>query len=185
MATFDFNDIKRRMGAAVEDLKKEFSGLRTGRATASLLDPVMVTAYGNAVPLKQVANINVPEPRMLTVQVWDKANISAVDKGIRNADLGLNPTVDGMLIRIKIPEMTEERRRDLTKIAAKYAEQHRIAVRNVRRDGMEKLKALEKSGDISQDEHKRFAEQVQKETDAVIRTIDDTLANKDREIMQV
>ncbi len=185
MATFDFNDIKRRMGAAVDDLKKEFSGLRTGRATVSLLDPVMVTAYGNAVPLNQVANINVPEPRMLTVQVWDKANISAVEKGIRNSDLGLNPTVDGMVLRIKIPEMTEERRRELTKIAAKYAEQHRIAVRNVRRDGMEKLKALEKGGDISQDENKRFADQVQKETDATIRSIDDTLANKDREIMQV
>jgi ribosome recycling factor len=199
MAKFDFDDIKRRMNAAVEDLKKEFSGLRTGRASASLLDPVMVSAYGNTVPLKQVANISVPESRLITVQVWDRSTLAAVEKAIRAAELGLNPVVDGQLIRLPIPDLTEERRRELTKLAdlteerrreltklaAKYAEQHRIAVRNVRRDGMEKLKALEKTGEISQDEHRKFSEQVQKETDAVIGRIDETLATKDREIMQV
>ena len=185
MAKFDFDDIKRRMNAAVEDLKKEFSGLRTGRASASLLDPVMVSAYGNTVPLKQVANISVPESRLITVQVWDRSTLAAVEKAIRAAELGLNPVVDGQLIRLPIPDLTEERRRELTKLAAKYSEQHRIAVRNVRRDGMEKLKALEKAAEISQDEHRKFSEQVQKETDAVIGRIDETLATKDREIMQV
>lgn len=185
MAKFDFEDTKRRMHAAVEDLKKEFSGLRTGRASPSLLDPVMVPAYGNTVPLKQVANINVADARMLTVQVWDRSLTTAVDKAIRAAELGLNPVVDGQLIRLPIPDLTEERRRDLSKIAAKYSEQHRIAVRNVRRDGMEKLKASEKAGEISQDDHRRISEQVQKETDLVIRLIDDALSTKESEIMQI
>jgi ribosome recycling factor len=182
---FDFDGIKRRMNAAVDDLKKEFSGLRTGRASASLLDPVMVLAYGNTVPLKTVANISVPEPRMLTVQVWDRSNVSAVDKAIRAAELGLNPVVEGQNLRIPIPDLTEERRRDLSRIAHKYAEQHRIAVRNVRRDGMDKLKQLEKVHEISQDEHRRFSDQVQKETDAIIGKIDEALVTKEREIMQV
>ncbi len=185
MAKFDFDDIKRRMNAAMDDLKKEFTGLRTGRASASLLDPVMVMAYGNLAPLKTVANISVPEARMLTVQVWDRSMIAAVEKGIRHAELGLNPVVEGTNIRIPIPDLNEERRRDLTKLAHKYSEQHRIAVRNVRRDGMEKLKALEKAGEIAQDEHRKLSDLVQKETDATIARIDETLANKEREIMQV
>jgi ribosome recycling factor len=182
---FDFDGIKRRMASAVEDLKKEFAGLRTGRASANLLDPIMVLAYGNSAPLKTVANVNVAEARMLMVQVWDRSLVSAVEKAIRTSDLGLNPTVEGQNIRIRIPDLTEERRRDLSKIAHKYAEQHRIAVRNVRRDGMEKLKAMEKASEIAQDEHRKLSDQVQKETDATIAKIDDALATKEREIMQV
>ncbi len=183
--SFDFEDIKRRMNAAVDDLKKDFGGLRTGRASASLLDPVMVTAYGNTVQLKSVANISVTDARMLSVQVWDRANVSAVEKAIRGAELGLNPVVDGQNLRIPLPDLTEERRRDLSKTAHKYTEQHRIAVRNVRRDGMEKLKQLEKAHTISQDEHRKFSDQVQKETDATIARLDEALAIKEREIMQV
>ncbi len=185
MAKFDFDGIKRRMNAAIDDLKKEFAGLRTGRASANLLDPIMVQAYGNSAPLKTVANVSVPEARMLMVQVWDRSLIAAVEKAIRTADLGLNPVVEGTNIRIKIPDLTEERRRDLTKIAHKYTEQHRIAVRNVRRDGMEQLKALEKAGEIAQDEHRKLSDQVQKETDAIIAKIDQALATKEAEIMQV
>ncbi len=183
--SFDFEDIKRRMNAAVDDLKKDFGGLRTGRASASLLDPIMVTAYGNTVQLKSVANISVTDARMLSVQVWDRSNVSAVEKAIRGAELGLNPVVDGQNLRIPLPDLTEERRRDLSKTAHKYTEQHRIAVRNVRRDGMEKLKVLEKAHTISQDEHRKFSDQVQKETDTTISRLDEALAIKEREIMQV
>ena len=183
--SFDFEDIKRRMNAAVDDLKKDFGGLRTGRASASLLDPVMVTAYGNTVQLKSVANISVTDARMLSVQVWDRANVSAVEKAIRGAELGLNPVVDGQNLRIPLPDLTEERRRDLSKTAHKYTEQHRIAVRNVRRDGMDALKRQERDGDISQDIHRGRSDEVQKLTDAHIAKIDELLATKEKEIMQV
>lgn len=183
--SFDFEDIKRRMNAAVDDLKKDFGGLRTGRASASLLDPVMVTAYGNTVQLKSVANISVTDARMLSVQVWDRANVSAVEKAIRGAELGLNPVVDGQNLRIPLPDLTEERRRDLSKTAHKYTEQHRIAVRNVRRDGMEMLKKMEKDGEISQDIHRTWSDKVQALTDEHIADIDKALAAKEKEIMQI
>ena len=153
MADPDIDDIERRMNGALEMLKKEFGGLRTGRASASLLEPIVVEAYGSPTPLNQVANINVPEPRMLTVQVWDKTMVQSVEKAIRNSGLGLNPATDGQLIRLPIPELNEERRQELSKIAGKYAEEGRISVRNVRRHGMDELKKMEKDGDISQDEH--------------------------------
>src|SRR5436305_5707013 len=146
-------DLRRRMDGAIEALRKEFGGLRTGRASTSLLEPVHVQAYGGSMPLSQVASINVPEPRMITVQVWDKGLAKAVDKAIRDAGLGLNPQMDGQLLRVPLPELNEERRKELTKLAAKYAEAARVAVRNVRRDGMELLKKLEKDHKISQDEH--------------------------------
>ena len=182
---FDLKDLRRRMDGAVTTLKTEFSGLRTGRASASLLDPVVVEAYGSSMPLNQVGTVSVPEPRMIAVQVWDKGMVGAVDKAIRNAGLGVNPVVDGQNVRVPIPELNEERRFELTKIAAKYAEQARVAVRNVRRDGMDKLKKLEKDGEIGQDEHKGQAEKVQALTDEVIKSIDESLAHKEAEIMQV
>lgn len=185
MSEADKQDLTRRMNGAVEVLKQEFGGLRTGRASAGLLEPVVVEAYGSEMPLSQVATINVPEPRMLTVQVWDKANAKGVEKAIRESDLGLNPQVDGQLIRVPIPELNEERRVELTKIAHKYAEQARIAVRNVRRDGMDKLKRLEKDGDLSQDEQRDQGEEIQKLTDAHIKQIDEALASKEEEILQV
>ena len=150
----DENDLKRRMDGALEALKREFAGLRAGRASTSLLENVQVDAYGSPMPMNQVASVSVPEPRMLTVQVWDNGNIKAVEKAIMDSDLGLNPNTEGNLIRVPIPDLSEERREEMTKIAAKYAEQGRIAVRNVRRDGMDSLKKLEKDGDISQDEHR-------------------------------
>jgi len=182
---FDIKDVRRRMDGALQSIKHEFAGLRTGRASASLLEPVTVDAYGNSMPLNQVGTISVPESRMLAVQVWDKGMVTAVEKAIRNAGLGLNPRVDGQLLRIPIPELNEERRQELTKVAGKYSEQARIAVRNVRRDGMETLKQLEKAGDISQDEHKAWADDLQKLTDSHIREIDELLKTKEREIMQV
>ncbi|MCP1335823.1 ribosome recycling factor [Futiania mangrovi] len=182
---FNKKDLERRMEGALSTLQSEFGGLRTGRASASLLDPVTVEAYGATMPLNQVGTVSVPEPRMLAVQVWDRGMVSAVDKAIRNAGLGLNPMPDGTLIRIPIPELNEERRRELTKVAAKYAEQARIAVRNVRRDGMDTLKRLEKDGEIGQDEHKRLADEVQSLTDRTIGKIDESLAHKEKEIMQV
>lgn len=185
MTTFDLKDLERRMGGAIDDLKKELGGLRTGRAAASLLEPIVVEAYGSNMPLNQVANINVPEPRMLTVQVWDKSVVAAVERAIRASDLGVNPVVEGQVVRVHIPELTEERRRDLTKVAGRYAEEHRVAVRNVRRDGMERLKAMEKDGDVSKDEHRRHADAVQKLTDAMVAKVDETLAAKEQEIMQV
>ncbi len=186
MATpFDINDLKRRMDGAFEALRKEFGGLRTGRASSALLDPVMVDAYGSLVPLAQVGTVNVPEPRMLSVQVWDKSQIKAVEKAIRDAGLGLNPQSDGQVIRIPLPELSEERRRELTKVARTYAENARVAVRNVRRDGMERLKKLEKEGAISEDAHRQHSDEVQSQTDAHIKKIDETLATKEAEIMQV
>jgi ribosome recycling factor len=185
MAAFDKEDVNRRMNGSVTTLKTEFSGLRTGRASAALLDPVSVEAYGSPMPISQVGTVSVPESRLLTVQVWDKGLVKAVDKAIRDAGLGLNPQVDGQLLRIPVPELNEERRKELAKLASKYAEQARIAVRNVRRDGMETLKKLEKDHKIGQDEHHKFAEELQKLTDTHIRDIDQLLHSKEQEIMQV
>ena len=181
----DVRDIKRRMHGALEALRHEFAGLRTGRASASLLDPITVEVYGTQMPLNQVGTVSVPEPRMLTVQVWDKGNVTAVEKAIRVSDLGLNPMVDGTLVRIPIPELNEERRRELSKVAAKYAEQARVAVRNVRRHGMDDLKRMEKDHEISQDEHKAWSDEIQDLTDKYVTEIDQALETKDREIMQV
>lgn len=178
-------DIQRRMDGAIEALRKEFGGLRTGRASASLLEPVVVNAYGSNMPLNQLANINVPEPRLITVNVWDRGLVKAVDKAIREAGLGLNPQTEGQTIRVPIPDLNEERRRELTKVAAKYAEAARVAVRNVRRDGIETLRKQEKDGNISQDEHKKLERDVQNLTDDHIKRVDDTLAQKDKEILQV
>jgi ribosome recycling factor len=184
-ASFAIEDIRKRMDGAINALKQELSGLRTGRASASLLEPVQVEAYGSTTPLNQVANINVPEPRMISVQVWDKGLVIAVEKAIRNAGLGLNPITDGQSLRLPIPPLSTERRAELAKLAGKYAESARVAVRNVRRDGMELLKRLEKDGSISQDEHKKLADQVQKETDQFVKRVDDTARQKEEEIMQV
>lgn len=182
---FDLDDLSKRMKGAVQTLKHEFSGLRTGRASVSLLDPIQVDAYGSAMPLNQVSTVNAPEPRMLTVQVWDRGLVISVDKAIRAAGLGLNPQVDGQLLRIPIPPLTEDRRKELTKIAAKYCESARVAVRNIRRDGMEHLKKLEKEHQISEDEHKKHSDKVQQATDSHIKEIDDAYAAKEKEIMQV
>ena len=178
-------DLRRRMDGALEVLRKEFGGLRTGRASTSLLEPVQVNAYGGMVPLNQVASVNVPEPRMISVQVWDRGVVKAVDKAIREAGLGLNPQTEGQVIRVPIPELNEERRRELTRVAAKYAEQARVSVRNVRRDGIEALSRLEKDSEISQDEHRKLDREVQQLTDDHIKRIDETLAQKDKEILQV
>jgi ribosome recycling factor len=178
-------DIGRRMDGALEALRKELSGLRTGRASASLLEPIKVEAYGNAVPLNQVATISVPEPRLITVQVWDRGVAKAVDKAIRESGLGLNPQTEGQVLRVPIPDLSEDRRKELTRKAAEYAEQQRVAVRNVRRDGIEALRRLEKDGEISQDEHRKLEKDVQHLTDEHIKRIDETLAQKDKEILQV
>jgi len=178
-------DLQRRMDGAIEVLRKELGGLRTGRASASLLEPVTVQAYGGTVPLSQVASVNVPEPRMISVQVWDRGVVKAVDKAIRESGLGLNPQTEGQVIRVPIPELNEERRRELTRVAAKYAEQARVSVRNVRRDGIEALRKLEKNHEISQDEHRKVEKDVQTLTDEHIKRIDETLAQKDKEILQV
>lgn len=183
--TIDLQDLRRRMDGAVDALKSEFSGLRTGRASAALLDPVMVDAYGSSMPLNQVGTVSVPEPRMLSVQVWDATLAPAVDKAIRNSGLGLNPMAEGAVIRIPVPELTEDRRRELTKVAHSYAEKARVSVRNVRRDGMDTLKQMEKDGDISEDEHRQQSDQVQSLTDEIIKAVDDLLNHKDGEIMQV
>ncbi len=181
----DIAEIGRRMDGALEALRKEYSGLRTGRASASLLEPVTVDAYGSHMPLNQVATISVPEPRLITVQVWDRGMVKAVDKAIRDSGLGLNPQTEGQTVRVPIPDLNQERRQELSKVAARYAEQARVAVRNVRRDGMDMLKRQEKAGDISQDEHKTLADKVQAMTDAHIKKIDEALAAKEKEIMQV
>jgi ribosome recycling factor len=178
-------DLRRRMDGALEVLRKEFGGLRTGRASVSLLEPVMVPAYGGTVPLNQVASVNVPEPRMITVQVWDRSVVKAVDKAIREAGLGLNPQTEGQVIRVPIPDLTEERRRELTRVTARYAEQARVSVRNVRRDGIEALRKREKDGDISQDEQRKLQQEVQHLTDDYVRRVDEALAQKDKEILQV
>jgi ribosome recycling factor len=181
----DIDDLERRMDGAIEALRKEFSGLRTGRASASLLEPIMVDAYGATVPINQLGNINVPEPRMISVQVWDKANVKAVDKAIRNSALGLNPAVDGTLLRIPLPELSEERRQELVKVAHRYAEQARVAIRNVRRDGMDQLKKLEKDGHISQDEHKVWADEIQAMTDKHTEVVAELLQAKEKDIVTV
>ncbi len=178
-------DLRRRMDGALDALKKEFSGLRTGRASSNLLDPVMVEAYGNMMPLAQCGTVGVPEPRMLTVQVWDRGLVKPVEKAIRDAGLGLNPQSDGQTVRVPIPDLNEDRRKELVKVAAKYCEQTRVAVRNVRRDGIDSLKRLEKDGEISQDEQRRIQTEVQSITDDFIKKIDDLFAQKEKDILQV
>jgi ribosome recycling factor len=183
--TFDLADLKRRMQGAIATLKHEFGGLRTGRASTSLLDPVHVDAYGQVSPLNQVATVSVPEPRLISVQVWDKALVIAVDKAIREANLGLQPTVEGQILRIRMPELNEQRRKELVKVAHKYAEEARVAVRHVRRDGLDILKKLLKDHAIPEDDEKRHEQEVQKATDEMVKEIDAALAAKEREIMQV
>ena len=178
-------DLRRRMDGALEVLRKEFGVLRTGRASASLLEPITVAAYGGTLPLNQMANISVPEPRMITVQVWDRAMVKAVDKAIRESGLGLNPQTEGQVIRVPIPDLNEERRRELTRVSARYAEQARVSVRNVRRDGIDVLKRREKETDITQDQQRKLQQEVQHLTDDYIRRIDEALEQKDQEILQV
>ena len=185
MADPDLGDLQKRMDQTLEVLKKEFAGLRTGRASIHLLDPITVDAYGQQMPLNQVGSISVPEPRMISVQVWDRSMVSAVDKAIRDAGLGVNPVVAGQLIRIPIPPLSSERRTELTKVAHKYAEHARVAIRNVRRDGNDLLKKMEKDGDLSEDEHRLWADEMQEMTDKHIKIIDEQLAQKDAEILQV
>lgn len=184
-ANFDHADIKRRMQGAVAAFKNDLAGLRTGRASSSLLDPIQVDAYGAMMPLAQVATVSVPEPRLLSVQVWDRSMVSAVEKAIRESDLGLNPQTEGQSIRLRIPEMNEQRRKEMVKVAHKYAEEARVAARHVRRDGLDLLKKMEKDGDIGQDDQVRQAEQVQKLTDQTVADIDAALVSKEKEIMQV
>ncbi|MCV0383801.1 MAG: ribosome recycling factor [Erythrobacter sp.] len=183
MAKYDKTDIERRMQGAVDSLKGDLSGLRTGRANTSLLDPVTVEVYGSIMPLSQVATVNAPEPRMLAVQVWDKSNVIAVEKGIARANLGLNPMIDGQTLRLPLPDLTEERRKDLAKLAGQYGENAKIAIRNVRRDGMEALKEDEKKKEISEDDRKRSEDEVQKLTDKYVGDIDTAVAQKEKEIL--
>jgi ribosome recycling factor len=183
MPAFEKADLERRMAGAVEALKQDLVGLRTGRASTSLLDPVNVTVYGSMMPLNQVATVSVPEPRMLSVQVWDKTNVGPVDKAIRSAGLGLNPIVDGQTLRLPIPDLTEERRKELAKLANQYAEKARIAARNVRRDGMDSLKIDEKKGVFGEDDRKRLETEIQKLTDSTIADIDAAAASKEKEIL--
>jgi ribosome recycling factor len=184
MPAYNKADIQRRMHGAVEVLQHDLGGLRTGRASTSLLEPVTVEVYGSRMPINQVASISTPEPRMLSVQVWDKSNVGPVEKAIRSAGLGLNPITDGTTLRLPIPDLTEERRKELAKLVGQYAEKARIAVRNVRRDGMEGLKTDEKKHEISEDEHKRLGVEVQKLTDETIKEIDSAAAAKEKEILQ-
>ncbi|WP_375287477.1 ribosome recycling factor [Sphingomonas sp.] len=183
MPAYDKADLVRRMAGAVESLKGDLGGLRTGRASTSLLDPVTVEVYGSHMPLNQVATVSVPEPRMISVQVWDKSNVSPVEKAIRSAGLGLNPINDGQTLRLPIPDLTEERRKELAKLAGSYSEKAKVAVRNVRRDGMDALKTDEKKGVFGEDERKRHETEVQKLTDATIADIDAVAAAKEKEIM--
>lgn len=185
MSAFDIADLRKRMDGAVHSCSHEMSGLRTGRASTALLEHVRVDAYGSIMPLNQVASVSVPESRMLTVQVWDNGLTKAVEKAISNAELGLNPQAEGTMIRVPIPELSEDRRKELVKVANKFAEQGRIAVRNIRRDGMDKLKRMEKDGDISKDEHHKFSDDVQKLTDDFIAKIDASFTEKEAEILQV
>ncbi len=185
MSATDLTDLKRRMQGAVNAFKHDLGSLRTGRASANLLDPIQVDAYGAMMPINQVATVSVPEPRLISVQVWDRGMTSAVEKAIRESDLGLNPQTEGQVIRLRIPEMNEQRRKEMVKVAHKYAEEARVAVRHVRRDGLDVLKKAEKDGDISQDDQVRVADQVQKATDQSIAEIDAALVAKEKEIMQV
>lgn len=184
MPAYDKNDIQRRMHGAVEALKHDLAGLRTGRASTTLLDPITVEVYGANMPLNQVATVSAPEPRMLSVQVWDRSNVTPVEKAIRSSGLGLNPISEGQNIRLPIPDLTQERRKELAKLASQYAEKAKIAVRNVRRDGMDALKTDEKKKEISEDEHKRLDAEVQKLTDDTIKEIDAAAAAKEKEILQ-
>lgn len=184
-SSYNLNDLKTRMQKSVASLKDELSGLRTGRASASLLEPVTVDVYGSRMPLNQVATVTVPEPRMLSVQVWDRSNASAVEKAIRDSGLGLNPMSEGQVIRVPLPELNEQRRKELAKVAHNYAEQARVAVRHIRRDGMDALKKAEKDGDMSQDDAKKQSDLVQKATDDSVADIDNLVATKEQEIMQV
>ena len=184
-ATHDINELKRRMQGAVQVLKQELGGLRTGRASASLLDPIHVDAYGQNMPLNQLATVSVPEARLLSVQVWDKSMVHAVEKAIMAANLGLNPSSEGQVIRLRIPELNEERRKDLVKVAHKYAEAARVAVRHVRRDGLDVIKKLEKDHKISKDDHDRQSNEIQKATDQTIADIDKMLTGKEKEILTV
>ncbi|MXN67020.1 ribosome recycling factor [Stappia sp. GBMRC 2046] len=181
----DYSDLQRRMNGAIGVLKTELAGLRTGRASAGMLDPISVDAYGSSMPLNQVATVSVPEPRMISVQVWDRSMVAAVEKAIRESSLGLNPVVDGQNLRLPIPELNEERRLELIKVAHKYAEQAKVAVRHVRRDGMDMIKKLEKDGDLSQDDGRASSDKVQKLTDDMIAEIDAVLAKKEQEISQI
>ena len=181
---FDLKQLEVTMKASLDALKRELSGLRTGRASTHLLDPLQVTVYGSKMPLSQVGTVSVPEPRTISIQVWDRANVSAVEKSIRESNLGLNPVIDGQLIRLPIPTLTAERRQELVKVAHKYAEQSRVSVRNVR-DGMDKLKKLEKDGDISEDEHRKKSGSVQELTDKYVKEVDNMLASKEQEIQTV
>ena len=183
MPAYDKSDLERRMAGAVEALKHDLAGLRTGRASTALLDPVMVVVYGASMPLNQVATVSTPEPRMLSVQVWDKTNVGPVEKAIRSAGLGLNPINDGTTLRLPIPDLTEERRKELAKLAGQYAEKARIAVRNVRRDGMDNLKTDEKKGVFGEDERKRHEAEVQKLTDATVADLDAAATAKEKEIL--
>jgi ribosome recycling factor len=182
---FDLSDLKRRMQGALGLLRQELGGLRTGRASASLIEPVHVEAYGQSMPLNQVATISVPEPRMLSVQVWDKGLVGAVERSIRDSNLGLSPVAEGQVLRIRIPELNEQRRKEMVKVAHKYAEEARVAVRHVRRDGLDTLKRLLRDKQISEDDEKRHESEVQKVTDQLIAEVDLALATKEKEIMQV
>jgi ribosome recycling factor len=182
---FDIEDLKRRMAGAISVLKQELGGLRTGRASANLVEPIQVEAYGTHMPLNQLASVSVPEPRLLAVQVWDKASVAAVEKAIMSANLGLTPATEGQVIRLRVPELTQDRRKELVKVAHKYAEAARVSVRHVRRDGMDLLKKMEKDENLSKDDHERMGEQVQKTTDANIADIDQLLTAKEKEILTV
>ena len=183
--TFDMNDLKRRMQGAIASLKQELSGLRTGRASTALLEHVQVEAYGNYMPLNQLSSISVPEPRLLSVQVWDRTMVHAVEKAIINSNLGLSPSTEGQVLRLRIPELNQERRKEMVKVAHKYAEAARVSVRHVRRDALDLLKKLEKDGKVSEDDHERMAAEVQKATDQVIAEVDQSLASKEKEIMTI
>ncbi len=185
MADPDIADVERRMNGAAEAFKRELAGLRAGRASAALLEPVTIDAYGSKLPINQVGTIGVPDPRMLTVQVWDQGLAGAVEKAVRDSGLGLNPQTEGNLVRVPIPQLTEERRVEMTKVANKYAEQARVAARNVRRDAIEKLRRMEKDGEISQDDQRAWSEEIQQLTNSTTKVIDETLSIKEKEIMQV
>ena len=181
----DIDDLERRMNGALDALRLEFAGLRTGRASASLVDPIMVVAYDAEMPLNQVSTISVPEPRMISIQVWDKSQVRAVEKAVQNSGLGLNPIIDGQNLRIPIPELNKERRLELAKIAGKYSEQAKVSVRNVRRDGMDKVKKMERAGDLSEDDSKLWSDEIQSMTDTTIKKIVATHEGKESEILQV
>lgn len=181
----ELNDLKRRMEGAIDRLKQDYAGLRTGRASANMLDPIQVDAYGSHMPINQLANVSAPEPRMLVVSVWDKSMVKAVEKAIANSNLGLNPAADGQSIRVPVPELSEERRKELTRVAGQYAENAKVAVRNVRRDGMDWLKKSEKDGDISEDEARRKSDEIQKMTDQYVKKADELYHDKEKDIMSV